>query len=513
MAKETLNLEVKSNIKSVTKDTDKMAGSLDNVNKEAKEGIGNFQVMGVSLNGVKNSFAKIIPTAKLMFGTIKAGLISTGIGAFLVAIGSLVSYFTNTKRGADQLSKAFTAMGAVIDVIKDRISKVGEALSFVFSGEFRKAGDALKGTFAGIADEIEREVRAMTELKQRTQDLRDADFDFMIQKAATRQEIERARLVAEDETKSAKERLDNLKKALELEAETTKKELVLAKERMLIQQEEMKLSENLAEDEEKLAQLKVAFIETETASIKMRRRVVTEVNALEREINAEKTARIKEERDALKALQAADVEKMKGFVKMATVFEQEIERQIKAVDKLAQAEEISFEKKKTIELSLKELSEQRIEWAAMSQNERLNLAKNTLSDLTKIAGEETQAGKALAITQATIDTFQSAQASYKSLAGIPVIGPALGGVAAAAAVAMGLKNIAAIRGANSEGPSAGGSTAPPSLSATPPAPQMMSGAFQLEGGQEVEPQRAYVLSDDITDSQNGLAIIRRRATI
>ena len=46
-----------------------------------------------------------------------------------------------------------------------------------------------------------------------------------------------------------------------------------------------------------------------------------------------------------------------------------------------------------------------------------------------------------------------------------------------------------------------------------PAPQMMSGAFELEGGEEVEPTQAYVVSDDITNSQNALAIIRRRATI
>ena len=70
----------------------------------------------------------------------------------------------------------------------------------------------------------------------------------MVQKAKTRQEIEKARLIAEDETKSAKERLDNLKKALELEAETTEKEIELAKERMQIQKEEMALSENSAEE-------------------------------------------------------------------------------------------------------------------------------------------------------------------------------------------------------------------------------------------------------------------------
>ena len=42
---------------------------------------------------------------------------------------------------------------------------------------------------------------------------------------------------------------------------------------------------------------------------------------------------------------------------------------------------------------------------------------------------------------------------------------------------------------------------------------MMSGAFELTGGQAVEPVQAYVVSDDITNNQNKLAIIRRRATI
>ena len=70
---------------------------------------------------------------------------------------------------------------------------------------------------------------------------------------------------------------------------------------MLIQKEEMALSENLEEDEQKLAELKAAIIEKETASIKMRRRVVTEVNALEREIAAEEKARSKEKQDRIDA--------------------------------------------------------------------------------------------------------------------------------------------------------------------------------------------------------------------
>ena len=482
--KVVLEAEVKSNIGDVSKDAAGLASE--------------FKVMGVSLNSVKAGFVSAGKSAKVMFGSIKAGIMSTGIGALLIAFGALASFFTNTKRGADQLSQAFTAMGATVDVLTDRFSRMGEIITLVFSGKFKEAGEVAKGIFSGITDEIGKEVDAMVALKQRTQELRDADNEFMIQKAATRQEIEKARLIAEDETKSAKERLDNLTKALELEEKTTKRELELATERLAIQEEEMALSENSAEDEARLAQLKVELIEKETASVKMRRRVVTEVNSLEREIAAEEKSR----RDEAKIEVTA----------MDNMFEQSINKRIELIQKLNKAEEFSFQKKKTIEMSLQELSEKRIEWDAMTQNEKLNLTKNTLNDLTKIAGEETEAGKALAITATTIDTFQSAQASYKSLAGIPVIGPALGGIAAAAAVAMGLKNIAAIRSANSSGGGGGGGNISAPNTNTP-APQMMSGAFELTGGVAPEPMKAFVVTDEMTNSQNQLANIRRRATI
>ena len=205
---ETATFNVKSNIGEVSKDAQNAAGDI--------------RIMGVSLNSLKTGFVKAGATAKSMFATVRAGVMSTGIGALLIAVTSLISYFTNTKRGADKLEKTFAALGATVDVLKDRLSKVGEAIGFIFSGEFQKAGEALKGTFAGIADEIEREVEAMVQLKQRTHELRDADMEFSIQKAKTRQEIERARLIAEDETKSAKERLDNLKVALELEEKNYK---------------------------------------------------------------------------------------------------------------------------------------------------------------------------------------------------------------------------------------------------------------------------------------------------
>jgi hypothetical protein len=87
----------------------------------------------------------------------------------------------------------------------------------------------------------------------------------------------------------------------------------------------------------------------------------------------------------------------------------------------------------------KELSEGRIELSkkeASSRAENAQKISSTLKNVAKAIGEHTVAGKAAAIAAVTIDTYMSATAAFKSLAGIPVVGPVLGGIAAAAAVVL-----------------------------------------------------------------------------
>jgi len=477
--KVVLEAEVKSNIGEVSKD--------------AKSAAGEFKIMGVSLNSVKAGFKSVATTAKASFATIRAGIMSTGIGALLIAVTSLISYFTNTKRGADKLSQAFTAMGAVVDVLKDRLSKVGEAISFVFSGEFRKAGEALKGTFSGITGEIKKEVAAMVALKKRTQELRDADMEFMVQKAATRQEIEKARLNAEDETKSAAERLEALKTALELEEKTTQRELELAEERLAIQQEEMALSENSAEDEQRLAQLKVELIEKETASVKMRRRVITEVNSLENEIRAEEKART----DAKLAESAAKIKAL--------------EDEKKAADKLYDAQIAQADAWEARAIA----ADEAVKASKLQMTSAVGSAIGALGGLME---QGSAAQKATALTEIAVNTgvglLQGLNIAQKSAA-------AAGPGAALAFPIFYATQLAAVLGAAAQakqilGAGGGGGVTPPSTpspSAQTPAPQMMSGAFDLTGGVEPEAMRAYVVTDEMTSSQNQLANIRRRATI
>ncbi|EBK0189519.1 hypothetical protein D3M88_22435 [Salmonella enterica] len=96
--------------------------------------------------------------------------------------------------------------------------------------------------------------------------------------------------------------------------------------------------------------------------------------------------------------------------------------------------------------------------SAMDESYSLDRAKATgaafgsmASNIGSALGEASTAYKAFAIAQATIATYTSAVEAYKSTAAIPVVGPYLAPVAAAAAVAAGLANVGKIRSAREQG--------------------------------------------------------------
>ena len=86
------------------------------------------------------------------------------------------------------------------------------------------------------------------------------------------------------------------------------------------------------------------------------------------------------------------------------------------------------------------------------QNVHLNAANSFFGNLAALqkSGNKKMAavGKAAAIAQAMISTYQSATSAYAAMASIPYVGPALGAAAAAAAIAAGLANVQQIRSQN-----------------------------------------------------------------
>ena len=137
----------------------------------------------------------------------------------------------------------------------------------------------------------------------------------------------------------------------------------------------------------------------------------------------------------------------------------------------------------------------------------IQAVSDLLGSIAGALGESTAAGKAAAIAQATISTYQSAVQSYNSLSGIPIVGPALGAVAAGVAVASGIANVKKILSVKAPGASGGGGSVPSGggVPATP-APQFNvvgnSGVNQLAqtlGSQQ--PVQAFVVANQVTSQQ------------
>ena len=127
---------------------------------------------------------------------------------------------------------------------------------------------------------------------------------------------------------------------------------------------------------------------------------------------------------------------------------------------------------------LKQHIDQRLAYEKMTGSQRVAHNLGTMSEITKVASSQSKKvfklQKAASIAQTLISTYDGATSAYKAMAGIPVVGPALGAAAAAAAIASGKANVDQIRAQKFQGQAHDG------LEFVP-----RTGTFLLEQGERV----------------------------
>lgn len=201
-----------------------------------------INVMVTSLGGVKNYISnvnqKLITVAKTtteltrvvkLLGTAMLGL---GIGALLVVLASLVSWFTKTQKGVEAANKIMGALGATVNVLIDRAGKLGSALVNLFTGNFKQAGNDAKSIFAGIGDEIVNETKQAWKLAEVLNEIDKREVMLSMSRAANRAEIEKLKKAADDQTLSTQERIKAAEKAAEIEKKDLAVQTELAEARL-----------------------------------------------------------------------------------------------------------------------------------------------------------------------------------------------------------------------------------------------------------------------------------------
>lgn len=224
-----------------------------------------------------------------------------------------------------------------------------------------------------------------------------------------------------------------------------------------------------------------------------------------------------DEQNAMKELEALDA-KMK---------ENELDLQMQK-DLLDQKEALNqqyYESGKISEdeytQNIKANTEARIELDKKEADAKLENAariSGLLAGVSDLVGKNTAAGKATAIAATTIDTYLGAQKAYTSqlIPGDPS-SPIRAALAAALAVAGGIKNVRAIAKTQVPG-GRGGAASAPDVSAA--APQTASAVPTIGTSpvtalgqvmQNQPPLRAYVVESEVTGTQKRVADIERRA--
>lgn len=488
-------IDINVNTKGAEDSVDNLSSGLSGVAAQADK------LTGGLVSGFRNG-VKGIKNAVKGFKSLKVAIAATGIGALLIAITALTSYFTKTQRGADKLSQAMKGIGAVVDVLVDRISTFGEGLFKIISGDFSEGLDILKGTFKGLGDEIRNEAKAAIELEKAQQALEDRQIALIKVNAERRASIERLRLEAEDESKSNEERANALREAAKLQNEIADDEIAIAKERARIVRERVALGESTRDDIREQAEAEARVIELEAERDRRLKSLITRLNAFtDAQDGASESLGNYEEK--MTKVASKEIQFAADTSDVTLALHKNLRQSMLMVDQqyANQADQIRKD-------SIKKTREQKMM--------ELQIIAGTLGSLANLAGENAHAGKALSAAEAVINTYTGATKALSQ-------GGIFGAIAAAGVVASGLASVRQIYAtpipATSGGSTGGGSIPRPQISTASISPRFALDTAASDLGNQItqslqgQPVRAYVVNQDIQNANKLDRKIKETATL
>ena len=133
MAEQEISITFKINgIDQEIKSVEDLGKALNNTAKETKKAAEEATIFG----DLKDRFSKLTePIRKVITSmkTLKGALAATGIGALVLAIGTLIEYFRSSEEGSRKLAIATEALGILMGKLSDVAQKVGEFLVDLFT--------------------------------------------------------------------------------------------------------------------------------------------------------------------------------------------------------------------------------------------------------------------------------------------------------------------------------------------------------------------------------------------
>ena len=282
--------------------------------------INNFNTMKVQIIALANPFVNFVQTGRLAAPAMNAAavatsktslamkilrgaVISTGIGALVVALGSLIAYFTSTQEGIDKVNKVLTPLKVLFQTLWGVVQNVGKALVEAFThpkqllldlgrfmqeqiinrataiiDAFKGLGNILTGNFkegfkqvgdaalqaatgvkdvvgkvkeAGkaVSDTIGEAIKRGQRIEEIGVKLASSEADFVKQSEALKLEFAEQNQIARDTSKTISEREAAAKKSIEIQKQINK--LVTDRNNLEIERMELQQQSNDTSDAER----------------------------------------------------------------------------------------------------------------------------------------------------------------------------------------------------------------------------------------------------------------------
>ncbi len=495
-------------LEKATGDTRRNVGNYSEGVKEALKETGAFSrevqviqkvtnIYNTTLNSITETYnrytqvnvAATVNTAKASSATnvfskalrvLKFALISTGIGAIVVALGALAAGFFSTQKGSDTLSRALKPLQFIFSRLLGVLQDVTDAL---LNLDFKRVWDQIRGLGSTVAQAA----KDGYAFANATIAMEEAEIKLAESAGKLNRTFEEQKSIVQDITKTQEERqaaADAAMKALT--------ELSALEEAVIQKQIEAKKLQIAQNDTDREAKLELVQLESQLEEIVVRRltkerEVRNQLNSINKQaedqrraqVEAAKKQREEDEKERIKALEEQQKAAEEEIKRQEQLRQQALESELEFAKRQAQ-EEINILNQKllaneiSVEAHNKRLEQMRIQAleaeraiveafgedvmdidtqiteakvaSLKAQLDASTIAAETekkqkedvLKTAISTAGEQTVVGKILSSAQAAINTYEAA-----SLA-IATIPPPLGAIQAALVTIQGLAQVAKI---------------------------------------------------------------------
>lgn len=566
---------------SAAKGAGKLADETKKVGKASKDAGKEATIFG-DIKDKFNDMTKGVKKVIVSMKTLKGAVAATGIGALLVAFGTLIAYFKTSEEGSRKLAIAtetisllfgklvetaaslgetlfnvFSSPGQAIkdfgnlvkDFIIDKFNAVidaagliGKSIKLLFEGEFSAAAEAAGQGFSKLNEElnpvvaigkavvstgkaiakvyreeivpaVEEATKTAIKLVDAQRGLRDLQQELIVTNAELTKELEGQKRIAEDTTLDYQTRKTALEEVNRIQIQLAENVATQAK----AEEDLLKLQISQEANYEKREELETQLAEKTAERINSELALQTvkqEADKVSRELETEEVARKTEINDILAQL---DLDRIEDQFEKAR---RELELQEQAAldelrlkkateEEITRAEKAFTEKRKKL---AKEETDYKKQLKKQELDTNLAAASAALGAIQSIVGQDAAEGKALAIAQATIDTFRAANGviaetkggSFARIAGMIAV------------ITVGLANVATIASTQIPGQPNSGGSIPTVPSATGP----NLGRIQDQdlnapdvGAIQTPAVRAYVLTGDINSSQEADSRLNNRRSL